>query len=74
MCELATSFDIKAKATKINDQELIKLLSKKQQILRLKNGRYIIGLRAIVTEDETSILCLDAGVSSPKAPTNKSHG
>ncbi len=66
MCELATSFDIKARATKINDQELIKLLSKKQQILRLKNGRYIIGLRAIVGEDETSILCLDAGVSSPK--------
>ncbi len=66
MCELATSFDIKAKATKINDQELIKLLAKKQQILRLKNGRYIIALRTIVNDDEKSILCLDAGVSSPK--------
>ena len=36
MCDLAQSFDLKAKATKINEKELIKLLSKKQQILRLK--------------------------------------
>ena len=56
MCELAHSFDLKAKATKINEKELIKLLSKKQQILRLKNGRYIIALRAISGEnDEKSI-------------------
>ena len=33
MCELAQSFELKAKATKINDKELLKLLSKKQQIL-----------------------------------------
>ena len=44
MCDLAQSFDLKAKATKISEKELIKLLSKKQQILRLKNGRYIICL------------------------------
>ena len=66
MCELARSFDLKAKATKINENELIKLLSKKQQILKLKNGRYIIALRAITSEDEKSILCLDAGISNPK--------
>ena len=68
MCELAQSFDLKAKATKINDKELIKLLSKKQQILRLKNGRYIIALRVINNEkeDDKSILCLDTGVTSPK--------
>lgn len=68
MCELAQSFDLKAKATKITDKELTKLLSKKQQILRLKNGRYIIALRLIVSEKEKdkSILCLDTGVSNPK--------
>ena len=69
MCELAQSFDLKAKATKIKDDELLKLLLKKQQILRLKNGRYIIALRAITGEnsDDKSILCLDTGVSNPKA-------
>ena len=48
MCELANSFSLKAKSTKINDNELIKLLSKKQQILRLKNGRYVIALRLLI--------------------------
>ncbi len=69
MCELAQSFDLKAKATKIKDKELLKLLTKKQQILRLKNGRYIIALRIVSGDkdsDDKSILCLDAGVSSPK--------
>jgi ABC-type bacteriocin/lantibiotic exporter with double-glycine peptidase domain len=68
MCELAQSFGLKAKATKINEKELLKLLTKKQQILRLKNGRYIIGLRVITgeKEDDKSILCLDTGVTSPK--------
>ena len=67
MCDLAKSFDLKAKATKINEKELLKLLSKKQQILKLKNGRYIIALRAITSEDDSkSILCLDAGISNPK--------
>ena len=52
MCDLAQSFDLKAKATKISEKELVKLLSKKQQILRLKNGRYIIALRVIQGEKE----------------------
>ncbi len=66
MCELARSFDLKAKATKISENELLKLLTKKQQILKLKNGRYIIALRAIINENDKSILCLDAGISNPK--------
>ncbi len=66
MCELARCFDLKAKAAKINENELLKLLAKKQQILKLKNGRYIIALRAITSEDDKSILCLDAGISNPK--------
>ena len=51
MCDLAKSFEIKAKATKVNETELIKLVNKKQQILQLKNGRYVIALR-IVSIDE----------------------
>ena len=67
MCELANTFSLKAKSTKINDSELIKLLSKKQQILRLKNGRYVIALRVIDSkEDDKSILFLDTGVTTPK--------
>ena len=70
MCELAQNFELKSKATKINEDELTKLLlSKKQQILRLKNGRYIIAMRMIVSEkkEDRAILCLDTGVSNPKA-------
>ena len=66
MCELARCFDLKAKSTKISESELEKLLAKKQQILRLKNGRYIIALRVIKSDEDTSILCLDAGISNPK--------
>ena len=67
MCELANSFNLKAKSTKITENELIKLLSKKQQILRLKNGRYVIALRVIDSkEDDKSILFLDTGVTTPK--------
>ena len=66
MCELARCFDLKAKSTQISESELEKLLAKKQQILRLKNGRYIIALRVIKSDEDTSILCLDAGISNPK--------
>ncbi len=67
MCELAQHFDLKAKTTKINQAELTRLLKKRQQILRLKNGRYIISLREVVTEkNEKSIICLDPGISNPK--------
>jgi ATP-binding cassette subfamily B protein len=67
MCELAHSFNLKAKSTKITDNELIKLLTKKQQILRLQNGRYIIALRIIDSkDDDKSILFLDTGVTTPK--------
>ena len=68
MCELASSFNLKAKSTKISENELIKLLTKKQQIIRLKNGRYVIALRVIDSkeEEDKSILFLDTGVTSPK--------
>ena len=64
---LAQTFDLKAKATKINEKELLKLLTKKQQILRLKNGRYIIALELLLKKrNDKSILCLDTGVNPPK--------
>ena len=67
MCELAHLFNLKAKSTKITDNELIKLLTKKQQILRLQNGRYVIALRVIDSkDDDKSILFLDTGVTTPK--------
>ena len=68
MCELAQIFGLKSKASKINSTELIKLVKKKQQILRLKNGRYIIILRVIKREgdENDSILFLDAGKTDAK--------
>ena len=66
MCELARCFNLKAKSTKIGIDELQRLVSKKQQILRLKNGRYIIALRIVSSDEEKSLLCLDAGISNPK--------
>ncbi len=65
-CELAQTFDLKAKSTKINDEELLKLLGKKQQIIKLKNGRYIIGLRVVKEKNDNSVLFLDAGNPNPK--------
>ena len=56
MCDLAKTFDIKAKTTKVSDSELIKLVNKKQQILRLKNGRYVIALRIISSDEELSLI------------------
>ena len=67
MCELAQSFNLKAKQSNISNDELIKLTKKKQQILRLQNGRFIIALRIIQREGEQdSILFLDPGKSDPK--------
>ena len=45
MTSLAISFGLKAKSSKITVENLISIVKKKQQILRLKNGRYIIALR-----------------------------
>jgi len=66
MCQLANAFDLKAKSVQIKAEELSELLKKKQQILRLKNGRYIIGLRMLKKNDEKFLLFLDAGNPNPK--------
>ena len=66
-CELANTFDLNAKSTKINEEDLFKLLKKKQQILRLKNGRFIVALRILNVKDEDSfLLFLDVGNPNPK--------
>ena len=44
MCELAKSFDLKAKAAKISENELLKLLTKKQQILKIIQQHKILHL------------------------------
>ena len=48
LVSLAGTFGMKAKSSKITIENLINLLKKKQQILRLTNGRYIIALRYIL--------------------------
>lgn len=65
-CRLAKSFNIKAKSTTINEKDLVNLLSKKQQVLRLKNGRYIIALRILAKDEEKFLLFLDVGNPNPK--------
>ena len=66
MCQLANTFNLKAKAVKLKDNELAELLSKKQQILKLTNGRYIIGLRMLNKNNEKFLLFLDVGNPNPK--------
>ena len=65
-CELANSFDLNARNTSISDKDLIDLLKKKQQILRLKNGRFIVALRVISNKEDKSLLFLDVGNPNPK--------
>ena len=45
LAALAQKFGLKAKAGKVGEAQLAKLLSKRQQLLRLDNNRYIIALR-----------------------------
>ena len=67
MCQLASNFEMKAKMAKISDKELMDLLLKKQQILKLKNGRYIIAMRIITNQaKEKTLLFLDVGNPNPK--------
>ena len=67
MCKLASSFEMKAKQAIINEKELANLLLKKQQILKLKNGRYIIAMRIFNNQAKEKILLfLDVGNPNPK--------
>ena len=63
---LASSFGLKARSSTIDTESLIKFLKKKQQILRLTNGRYIVALRIIEREGKKVLLFLDTGKNDPK--------
>ena len=66
-CDLAKIFSLNAKSTKVSNNELLKLLAKRQQIIRLKNGRFIVALRILnVKEGEKLLLFLDVGNPNPK--------
>ena len=66
-CDLAKIFSLNAKSTKVSNNELFKLLAKRQQIIRLKNGRFIVALRILnVKEGEKLLLFLDVGNPNPK--------
>ena len=66
LVSLAGTFGMKAKSSKITIENLINLLKKKQQILRLTNGRYIIALRYIESDGIKNILFLDTAKTDPK--------
>ena len=72
LAELASvvqKFDLRAKPTKVNEPQLAKALLKKQQILRLSTGRYIIALRYTQEKDGSrTLLILD-----PSQPESKSQ-
>ena len=60
LAALAQKFGLKAKAGKVGEAQLAKLLSKRQQLLRLDNNRYIIALRYTKeTDGSDTLLVLD---------------
>ena len=72
LAELASvvgKFDLRARPSKLNEAQLAKSLLKKQQILRLSTGRYIIALRYTREKDGSrTLLILD-----PSQPESKSQ-
>ena len=56
LAALAQKFGLKAKAGKVGEAQLAKLLSKRQQLLRLDNNRYIIALRYTKEKDGSDTL------------------
>ncbi len=65
---LARQFDLRAKPSKITEQQLEKSLAKKQQILRLHNGRYIIAIRYNKQKDGlSSVLVIDPSKPETRA-------
>ncbi len=67
---LAQKFDLKAKAGKVGEAQLAKLLLKRQQLLRLDNNRYIIALRYNKDKDGSdTLLILDPSQVGSKPQT-----
>ena len=67
LAALAQKFGLKAKAGKVGEAQLAKLLSKRQQLLRLDNNRYIIALRYTKEKDGSdTLLVLDPSQAGSK--------
>ena len=67
LAALAQKFGLKAKAGKVGEAQLAKLLLKRQQLLRLDNNRYIIALRYTKEKDGSdTLLVLDPSQAGSK--------
>mgnify|MGYP001387562385 CR=1 FL=1 len=68
LATLAAQFGLRARPGKVSEQQLAKLISKKQQLLQLQNGRYLIALRYSTEEDGTrTLLAIDPAKSDSRA-------
>ena len=68
LATLAAQFGLRARPGKVSEQQLAKLISKKQQLLQLQNGRYLIALRYSTEEDgTTTLLAIDPAKSDSRA-------
>ena len=68
LATLAAQFGLRARPGKVSEQQLAKLISKKQQLLQLQNGRYLIALRYSTEEDGSrTLLVIDPAKSDSRA-------
>ena len=68
LATLAAQFGLRARPGKVSEQQLAKLISKKQQLLQLQNGRYLIALRYSIEEDGSrTLLAIDPAKSDSRA-------
>ena len=68
LATLAAQFGLRARPGKVSEQQLAKLISKKQQLLQLQNGRYLIALRYSTEEDGSrTLLAIDPAKSDSRA-------
>ena len=69
LAALVLKFDLRARPSKLSEAQLAKILLKKQQILRLHNGRYLIALRYTKEKDGSRTLL----IIDPSQPESKSQ-
>ena len=69
MAALVQKFDLRARPSKLSEAQLAKTLLKRQQILRLHNGRYLIALRYTKEKDGSRTLL----IIDPSQPESKSQ-
>ncbi len=68
LAELGSRFGLRAQPGKVSEQQLAKLISKKQQLLQLQNGRYLIALRYSTEKDGSrTLLAIDPAKGDSRA-------